>query len=36
VKLASVALDLLGNTAESTEGKQAFVEKRPPNFQQFR
>lgn len=36
VKMASVALEMLGNTPESTEGKQAFVEKRPPNFKQFR
>lgn len=36
VKLASVALDLLGSTPESDEGKQAFVEKRSPDFKQFR
>lgn len=36
VKMAAVTLDLLGRTEESDEGKQAFVEKRPPNFQQFR
>jgi dihydroxynaphthoic acid synthetase len=36
VKMAGVALEMLGNTAESNEGKQAFVDKRPPNFKQFR
>lgn len=36
VKMAAVALDLLGSTPESTEGKQAFVEKRSPDFKQFR
>lgn len=36
VKLASVALDLVGDTAESHEGKQAFVEKRAPDFSAFR
>ncbi|BAL27371.1 enoyl-CoA hydratase-related protein [Azoarcus sp. KH32C] len=36
VKMAAVALELLGNTEESAEGKQAFVDKRPPNFAQFR
>ena len=36
VKMAAVALDLLGSTPESAEGKQAFVEKRNPDFKQFR
>lgn len=36
VKMAAVALELLGDTEESAEGKQAFVDKRPPNFAQFR
>ena len=36
VKMAAVSLELLGNTEESAEGKQAFVDKRPPNFAQFR
>ncbi len=36
VKMAGVALEMLGSTAESNEGKQAFVEKRAPNFKQFR
>ncbi|MCK0506576.1 enoyl-CoA hydratase-related protein [Aromatoleum anaerobium] len=36
VKMAAVSLELLGGTEESAEGKQAFVDKRPPNFAQFR
>ncbi|NMF96325.1 enoyl-CoA hydratase-related protein [Aromatoleum toluolicum] len=36
VKMAAVSLELLGSTEESAEGKQAFVDKRPPNFAQFR
>lgn len=36
VKMAGVALELLGKTPESDEGKQAFVDKRAPDFKQFR
>lgn len=36
VKMAGVALELMGSTPESDEGKQAFVDKRPPDFKKFR
>lgn len=36
VKMAGVALEMLGNTPESAEGKQAFVDKRAPDFAAFR
>ncbi len=35
-KLASVALELLGNTDERVEGTNAFVEKRAPDYAKFR
>lgn len=34
--MAKHALDLYYRTAESHEGVQAFVEKRPPQFSKFR
>jgi naphthoate synthase len=34
--LAFDALGLFTKTAESREGNAAFVEKRPPDFSQFR
>jgi 1,4-dihydroxy-2-naphthoyl-CoA synthase len=34
--MAKHALDLYYKTAESYEGVQAFVDKRPPEFSRFR
>jgi len=34
--MAKHALDLYYKTAESHEGVQAFVDKRPPEFSKFR
>jgi len=34
--MAFETLDIFTQTPESREGKTAFVEKRPPDFSQFR
>jgi len=35
-RLAFVGLEAFGKSAEASEGRQAFAEKRPPNFTKFR